>query len=253
MLKSTLGALCALVLLALPITAEAAAGTAKGVDPLADAIAAGQTRTLIVGSDINIGDTVKTGDKGQVQILFADNTKLVVGPGSSLKIEDYLIRSNGGPGKIAVDMLAGSFRFVTGTSPKPDYLINTPTGTIGVRGTGFDTYIFDKITYVLMYDGVTKICDRVTKTCKTLSGFCELGEIGTADTSIIGDTRKIHGVQRDQIKSYFRYAMDEYPLRWEFRIAHAFDCLHGVPQLNVPQALGTTGSGPGPGGGGKLR
>jgi hypothetical protein len=250
MLKMVLGALCALVLLALPIAADAAAGTAKGVDPLADALAAGQTRTLVVGSDINIGDTVKTGPKGQVQILFADNTKLVVGPNSSLEIQDYLIRNNGGAGKIAVDMLAGSFRFVTGTSPKPDYVINTPTGTIGVRGTGFDTYVLDKVTYVLMYDGITGICDKLTKTCKTLTGLCELGQIGTNDTAIIGDVRKISGAQRDQIKSEFRYAMDEYPLRWEFRIAHAFDCLHLPPNLNVPQALGTGGSGPGPGGGG---
>src|SRR5690242_20706744 len=115
MLKLLVGALSALVLLGLPIAANAAAGTAKGVDPLADALAAGQTRTLVVGSDINIGDTIKTGDKGQVQILFADNTKLVVGPNSSLEIQDYLIRNNGSAGKIAVDMLAGSFRFVTGT------------------------------------------------------------------------------------------------------------------------------------------
>ena len=64
MLKLLVGALSALVLLGLPIDANAAAGTAKGVDPLADALAAGQTRTLGVGSDINIGDTIKTGDKG---------------------------------------------------------------------------------------------------------------------------------------------------------------------------------------------
>ena len=247
MLKVTLGALCALVLLGLPMAAYAAAGTAKGVDPLADALAAGQTRTLVVGSDINIGDTVQTGERGQVQILFSDNTKLVVGPSSSLKIEDYLIRNNGSAGKIAVDMLAGSFRFVTGTSPKPDYVINTPTGTIGVRGTGFDTRIIDKIAYVLMYDGVTVICENSSKRCKTLSGFCELGQIGTDDTAILGDVRKTTGADRAQIKSWFRYAMNEYPLRWEFRIAHAFDCLHQVPDMRMPQSLGTSGSGGIPG------
>jgi FecR-like protein len=250
MLKLALGALSVLVLLGLPVAADAAAGTAKGVNPLADAVAGGETRTLVVGSDVNIGDIVKTGPRGQVQILFADNTKLVVGPDSSLEIQDYLIRNNGSAGKLAVDMLAGSFRFVTGASPKSNYLINTPSGTIGVRGTGFDTRIIDKIAYVLMYDGVTIICDKLKKGCETLTGFCELGKIGTGETTIIGDARKTSGAQRDEIKRYFRYAMDEYPLRWEFRIAHAYDCLHRVPELNVPQALGTTGSGPGGTGGG---
>jgi hypothetical protein len=38
--------------------------------------------------------------------------------------------------------------------------------------------------------------------------------------------------------------MNEYPLLWAFRIRHSFDCLHNAPQLDVPQSLGTTGSGP---------
>ena len=90
----------------------------KGVNPAADAQLEGATRTLIVGADIFIGDLVETGPKGQVQILFADNTKLVVGPQSSLKIDDYLMRNNGAAGKFAVDMLSGSFRFATGNGPK---------------------------------------------------------------------------------------------------------------------------------------
>ena len=60
-----------------------------------------------VGSDIFIGDLVQTGPQGQVQILFADNTELVLGPSSSLTIEDYLIRNDGSAGKFAVDMLVG--------------------------------------------------------------------------------------------------------------------------------------------------
>ena len=65
-----------------------AAGSALGVDPAADATLNNENRTLVVGSDIFIGDLVKTGPKGQVQILFADNTELVVGPSSALTIED---------------------------------------------------------------------------------------------------------------------------------------------------------------------
>src|SRR5690606_42119301 len=85
----------------------------------------------------SIGDRVVTGPSGQVQILFSDRTELVVGPRSALLIEDYLLRNDGSAGKFAINALSGTFRFVTGGAPKDSYVIKTPTGTIGVRGTAF--------------------------------------------------------------------------------------------------------------------
>ena len=93
------------------------------------------SRSSSVGSDIFIGDQVVTDARGLVQIKFSDNTKLVVGPNSSLVIEDYLLREDGSGGKLAINALSGTFRFVTGGAAKDRYLIETPTGTIGVRGT----------------------------------------------------------------------------------------------------------------------
>jgi hypothetical protein len=102
-----------------------------------------------------------------------------------------------------------------------------------------------------MYDGVSVICDNITKRCKTLSGFCELGQIGTNDTTILGDVRNSVGADRQKYQSYFRYAMNEFPLDWEYRIAHAFECLHRSPDTSVTPSGSTTGSGPGDGGGRK--
>ena len=91
-------ALAAMIALCNPMLAlaDTPAGSAKGVNPAASADLDGATRTLTVGSDIFIGDDVITGPQGQVQILFADNTKLVVGPNSALKMQDYLLRNDGG-------------------------------------------------------------------------------------------------------------------------------------------------------------
>ncbi len=135
-MRQLLGLLTAAMIAAMPgMALAAAAGSALGVDPAADAALNNETRTLVVGSDIFIGDLVQTGPRGQVQIMFADNTELVVGPSSALLIEDYLLRNDGSAGKLAVDMLSGAFRFSTGDSAKSRYVIGTPTGTIGVRGT----------------------------------------------------------------------------------------------------------------------
>ncbi len=59
-------------------TTWAASGTALGVDPQAQADRDGAARVLAVGADIFIGDMVRTGPHGNVQIKFDDDTKLVV-------------------------------------------------------------------------------------------------------------------------------------------------------------------------------
>lgn len=233
MRKPLLGVVAALFLLGAPAMALAdAAGSAKGVKPAAEADRTGTVQTLVVGSDIFIGDLVKTGDRGQVQIQFADTTKLVVGPNSSLKIEDYLLRNDGSAGKLAVDMLGGSFRFATGDAAKDRYRIDTPTGTIGVRGTRFDVFVdSDGVTRILHYLGVVRFCTK-TKKCQELSDLCTLGQIST-DATILGDARELHGQPRDEVKSEFIYSNNESPLLRQFRFANAYGCTHTPPTNQV--------------------
>lgn len=222
--------LTVLAFAALPSLALAGpAGNALGVRPDADAALDGATRTLVVGSDIFIGDLVETGPKGQVQILFADNTELVIGPSSALTIEDYLIRNDGSPGKLTVDMLSGAFRFATGDSAKNRYLINTPTGTIGVRGTNFDVVVDPhRDARILLYHGIVRFCTD-DGACKELSNFCELGQITSAETAILGDTRAITGDPREALKAEFIYAMNQSPLLRQFWFAQARECLNSPP------------------------
>jgi hypothetical protein len=213
----------AAVLLAGPAFADAA-GVAKGVDPQADALSKGQTKTLVVGADIFIGDKLTTGPEGLVQIVFADNTKLAVGPNSSLLIEDYLVRNNGTAGKFAIDMLGGSFRFITGTGPKSAYQINTPTGTIGVRGTIFDVFV-DIVTgqaWVMMYRGVTAM--QSGGDTKLLNGLCHVGTIDLDETAIIGHADGINGDDRDEFKEHFLFSIDQSKLLPEFRVAASTQC-----------------------------
>ena len=92
--------------------AAAPAGKAVGVDPSASNQAGGTTRTLVVGADVGIGDKIVTGASGQVQLVFSDDTHLVVGPSSSLVIQSYLLRGGQTASKFAVNALSGSFRFI---------------------------------------------------------------------------------------------------------------------------------------------
>jgi hypothetical protein len=225
-----------LTLAAGPALADAA-GVAKGVDPQAEALGGGATRTLVVGADIFLGDRLTTGPEGLVQILFSDNTKLVIGPNSSLLIEDYLIRNNGTAGKLAVDMLAGSFRFITGTSPKGAYEISTPTGTIGVRGTIFDVWIdaLTGIAYVMMYRGETSLHSATVT--KELSGLCYVGQIDIDESLVIGHADGIEGDERDAFKGHFIFSINQMQLLPQFRVAAATDCTRRDPAPGPNESL----------------
>jgi len=250
-MRKLAGLLTAVIFAAMPAMALAdAAGNALGVDPDAAATLNDDNRTLVVGSDIFIGDLVKTGPRGQVQILFADNTELVVGPSSALTIEDYLIRNDGSAGKLAVDMLSGAFRFATGDSAKNRYVIGTPTGTIGVRGTEFDVHVARAnepspgATWILLYHGAVQFC-TVDKVCEIIDDFCEVGHMTTADSEILGDSRETTGDLRKQLKVDFIYAMNQNPLLREFWFRQARDCLNKDPK-DAPEPLFPDDVKPGP-------
>jgi len=221
--------------------AYAAGGTALGVKPQADKTTGGATTTLVVGTDIQIGDVVRTGQYGQVQIKFDDETRLVVGPSSSLVIEDYLLRADNSAGKLAINALSGTFRFATGTAPKDRYSIQTPTGTIGVRGTEIDFTVQNMQTQVLLYHGAVVLCNLQDR-CVTMAGTCEVGQYDFSDSTLIGPSIKTEGELRDNLEAAFKYANSQTPLLRDFWFSKARECFNSPVVNNVPEAL-VTGEG----------
>jgi len=237
-------ALFALIASASP--ALSASGTALGVDQSAELESHTTTKVLSVGADIFIGDKVVTGPTGQVQIKFSDKTKLVVGPNSSLLIEDYLLRDDNSAGQFAIKALGGTFRFVTGQAEKDRYKIETPTGTIGVRGTAFDFNVNPAETRALLFHGAIILCNT-TEQCVTLDDVCELGQYDLSQSVVLGNAGEITGEQREALKGEFRYAESQAPLLHEFWIENARECFNKGFVAAVPETL-SNGGGSGDGG-----
>ncbi|MGV3489810.1 MAG: FecR family protein [Devosia sp.] len=219
-------ALLAVLLVSLGIgPAWAASGTALGVDPDARLEDKAGAKTLVVGTDVFIGDRVITDAAGLVQIRFGDRTELTVGPSSSLVIEDYLLREDGSAGKFAINALSGTFRFVTGRSPKDSYDIKTPTGIIGVRGTAFDLNVKSDHSSAMIYHGAIVMCNTAGQ-CVTVSETCDVGMFDQAGASIVGNGNDFEGAERASMRNMFPYAVDESPLRGDFRVDGARECLN---------------------------
>ncbi|QDZ10138.1 FecR family protein [Devosia ginsengisoli] len=186
---------------AAPAAFAANEGTAVGVNPDAVAQINSTDRILAVGTDVSVGEKIITGPSGQVQIIFDDDTRLVVGPRSALLIETYLMASSNTAQQLTINALGGSFRFITGNSPKPAYSILTPTAAIAVRGTEFDIIAEPTSTRVMLYEGALQICNA-GGACEELTHRCE---VATA--------------ARDQVNLFLRHDPLRLPLSYEFRYA----------------------------------
>ena len=71
-------------------------------------------------------------------------------------------------GSIIVNLMKGTFRFITGIAAKPTYQIKTPSASISVRGTIFDVYIKpDGAVWLLLIEGAIEACTDDGK-CRVL-------------------------------------------------------------------------------------
>lgn len=159
----------------LPAVGSAAEiGTAMDVDPSAIIRVSGAARPIISGNRVSQGDVIQTRRSGQVQLLFDDHTRIVVGPNSRLVIDSVLMKSKRSASRFAVTAVKGSFRFISGRSSKSAYQIRTPTATMGVRGTVFDFAVNGgRETDLAVLNGSVRFCGRGGQ-CQEVRSGCSL-------------------------------------------------------------------------------
>lgn len=218
------GALVAIALAAgiAPAAAQTPLGTAVAVRPTAEGELGGTRVTLVDGNTLFQGQTIATDTTGEVQILFADNTRMVVGPNSTLIIETYLLQNANTVGNLTVNALGGSFRFISGNSPSANYHINTPTGTIGVRGTMLDFTVDtdEGLVYIIVYEGQVFFCN-LAGVCVDLEARCQVGVMGMALAEIITQQRPRFAISRAE----FMYAVAQWRLLDPFQVEDPRECL----------------------------
>jgi hypothetical protein len=122
---------------------------------------------------------VRTGLESATRLVMADSTNVSLGPNATLKLDRSVFNDEHSYREIAIRMVSGAFRFVTGHSAKTAYKITTPLATIGVRGTILDILSQRGSSTVVLQEGAGTVC--------TLSYQCiQLTEPG--DTAIISLT-----------------------------------------------------------------
>ncbi|WP_423455244.1 FecR family protein [Ottowia sp. VDI28] len=115
-------------------------GTFKAVQGEVTLIRADVRRAAVVGGGFSRADRLVTGADSAASLKLEDGTILSVGPDSTLELEDFAFDATTQEGNMAVKLLRGTLRVVTGLIAKltPEKVsVRTPTAVIGVRGTDF--------------------------------------------------------------------------------------------------------------------
>jgi len=100
--------------------------------------------TGIKGTGVEMLDAIRT-TQGKAGITFTDDTKVQISENSKLVVDDFVYdpKNNQG-GKLALNMAMGTIRYASGQIAKANpqnVAVNTPTATIGVRGTDFSATV----------------------------------------------------------------------------------------------------------------
>lgn len=144
--------LAAWLLLALPLPAVAEEVAGRVVSSMGEVTAVRpdeSTRSLGRGEAVYVEDTLRTGQRGRAQIRLLDDGLLDLRPLSRLTIDAYdepADDEDDEGGSAVMSFLRGAMRTVSGRigrDPEDEYRMNTPTATVGIRGTDYSLQYCD--------------------------------------------------------------------------------------------------------------
>ncbi|MDY6972194.1 MAG: FecR family protein [Thermodesulfobacteriota bacterium] len=94
----------------------------------------------VIGSRLFVKDTIKTGRNGSAGIILQDDTVFSLGPNSELAMNEFRFDPLKKDFSLVSRMIRGTFVFISGAIGKlspESIVIETPDGTVAVRGTKF--------------------------------------------------------------------------------------------------------------------
>lgn len=150
------------------LQAAEVAGIVERLQGDAQIISNSGSKSASVKSELFEGDKVTTSANSEILMRMTDGSVFSMRPNSNMEITHYHFEvkdTKSADSNIFIKLIKGGFRTVTGAIGKRNPLkvkINTPTATIGVRGTDFELAVLDENsadakagTYDKVFEGKT--------------------------------------------------------------------------------------------------
>ncbi|MFZ1816096.1 MAG: FecR domain-containing protein [Rhizobiaceae bacterium] len=133
--------------------------------------------SLSVSDAVFSAEDISAGDASHGELLLNDDSRIIVGENSTVKLDDFAV-SSGGFTNATIKVTKGAFRFITGNSAKDAFKISTPLSTIGIRGTVFDVYVDGDsgASRVVLLQGALTVCTQGAA-CISAERFCDVIEV----------------------------------------------------------------------------
>lgn len=89
-----------------------------------------------IGDFVYRGDVIQTGPNGALGVTFADASSFNVSANAKMEINDFVYDPNGHSNSSLMSLTKGTFTFIAGNiAHSGDMKVDTPIGTMGIRGT----------------------------------------------------------------------------------------------------------------------
>jgi hypothetical protein len=115
---------------------------------------------VAVGQEIGPGDVLRTKSLSTAQIKFVDDTVLDIAPESRVAIEEYLYDAAQGKRRAVLRVFRGLVHTLVSRilqMEKPDFIMKTHTGILGVRGTDWYSALGPLHTDFYNHSGTTEV------------------------------------------------------------------------------------------------
>jgi hypothetical protein len=113
-------------------------GSIKTIDGTVEVIRQSAAVHPVAGTRIFGRDNIKTGHDGSVGIILRDDTIFSLGPDSTIDMKEFRFDPHKKDFSLVCRLLRGTFIYISGVIAKispESIIIETPDGTVAVRGT----------------------------------------------------------------------------------------------------------------------
>jgi hypothetical protein len=109
---------------------------AEGVVVQANLPPGGGIEQSKAGALLYRGDVIQTGPDGKLEITLVDGTSVNVSSNARIEMSEFVYDPNGHSNSTLLNLTRGTFTFIAGNvAHTGDMKIDTPLGTLGIRGT----------------------------------------------------------------------------------------------------------------------
>ncbi len=157
-----------LTALALPLTAHAAVvGRFSLIVGQVDLLKGGKlpAESAKLQGGVEPGDIIRTKTKAKAQLTMVDNSVITLAPESRLAIADYQYNPAQESRRAVVRLFRGLVHTVVNRvikTEEPDFLMETHTAVIGVRGTNFYTLVGPSFTATYLANGTLGVSSNLS-------------------------------------------------------------------------------------------